>query len=384
MEVSELKKVVHMTTVHYPYDTRIYHKECSSLQKAGYDVSLIASMSESEIVKDTPIKMVPIKKRKNRFLRMTLSTFQAYRKAKKMQADCYHIHDPELLPVAWLLKNKQNAVVYDIHEDYVTSIYQKEYLAKPVKRMVGWIYGLVEKSLSRKMEICLAEKYYQEKHPTGTCILNYPTLNKQLLANQKNDKPIAEKLLYTGNVSLERGALIHAQLPKVDHQIMVHFIGKCSKKIADKIYDAAGEAKDKIIIEGIDRFIEREQIDNGYINENWLAGLALFPPTEHYMKKELTKFFEYMSAGIPIIGSNFPVWENFFNTYGCGIAVDPFNPQEIGEAIDYLRNNPNEAKKMGINGKKAVMEHLNWNSEEKKLIRWYEDILQKKQANPVS
>src|SRR5690625_6021755 len=61
------------------------------------------------------------------------------------------------------------------------------------------------------------------------------------------------------------------------------------------------------------------------MSHNWLAGIALFPPTEHYMKKELTKFFEYMNAGLPIICSHFPQWKTFIDKYNCGIAVDPYD-----------------------------------------------------------
>lgn len=375
MEVRKTAKVVHMTTVHHPYDTRIFHKECTSLQKGGYDVSLIASMDKQEIQKDTDVTMVPIKKRKNRLARMVFSTLEAYLKAKSLKADCYHIHDPELLPVGRLLKKKNNVVIYDVHEDYVTAMYQKEYFPKPIRKAVGAVYGFVEKILSKNMALCLAEKYYQEKYPSGICILNYPALNDKLVNHQIDDQPAENKVLYTGNVSMERGAYIHAQIPNIDPSVSVHFIGKCPSSIAEKMYAEAGEKKEQLMIEGIDQFIEREEIDDKYISRKWLAGIALFPPTQHYKKKELTKFFEYMSAGLPILCSNFPVWKKFMDKYQCGIAVDPYNEEEIKEAIDYLRKHPEEARQMGMNGKKAVVRQLNWQKEEEKLINWYGALL---------
>jgi glycosyltransferase involved in cell wall biosynthesis len=181
--------------------------------------------------------------------------------------------------------------------------------------------------------------------------------------------------LYTGNVSHVRGALFHAKIPLIDEQAEVHFVGKCPSGLAVEMEAAAGAGKDRLHIEGMDRFIEKEVIEERYLERNWLAGIALFPPTEHYMKKELTKFFEYMNAGLPVICSDFPVWKDFMETYECGIAVDPNNDEEIKQAIQYLRNHPEEAKQMGENGKKAVQEDLNWKTQEEKLITWYDELL---------
>src|SRR5699024_6209289 len=106
-------------------------------------------------------------------------------------------------------------------------------------------------------------------------------------------------------------------------------------------------------------------------NQKWLAGLAIFPPTEHYMKKELTKFFEYMYAGLPVIVSDFPKWKKFVEKYQCGITVRYSNEQEIKDAVNYLIDNPVAARIMGENGQRAVIEELNWNKEAEKLLKLY-------------
>lgn len=373
--MEQTKKVVHISTVHHPYDTRIYHKECLSLQQAGYDVSFITVIDEAAIPEDADIQMIPLRTRRGRIRRMLLSTWEAFRKAKRLKADCYHIHDPELLPAGWRLKTKHNTVIYDIHEDYATSIVQKAYIPKGFRSLLARCYKLAEKLFSRKMALCLAEKYYLDQYPEGTCILNYPAIHENTLNTEDDNQPGIDKLLYTGNVSVDRGALIHAHLPKMDPSTTVHFIGKCPGRLAQAMQTIAGDAADKLTFNGIDTFIEREEIDGAYHKHNWLAGLALFPPTPHYIHKELTKFFEYMAHGIPIICSDFPLWTEFMEQYGCGIAVDPHNAKEITGAIRYLQKNPNETREMGHNGKRAIMEQLNWQHEAPKLIHLYDHLL---------
>jgi len=369
------RHVVHMTTVHHPYDPRIYYKQCLSLHEAGYEVTLISQTTDEPNEMDMPIRHIPVKKYTSRLKRMIFGTWDAYKKAKQQNADIYVFHDPELLFVASLLKKRNNIVVYDIHEDYITSILQKDYLKKPIKKIIATCYTVIEKLFTRKMEKSLAEKYYQDAYPNGVCILNYPLLNEKMQQLDRDQQQPTNNLLYTGNVTEERGALIHAILPKIDSDTNVQFIGKCPSRLAEQMKEVAGKEAPHLHFEGIDTFVVKERIEEMYMQERWLAGIALFPPTEHYMKKELTKFFEYMNAGLPIICSNFPVWQEFIDRYECGIAVDPYDKTAIKQAIRTLRDNPNLAYQMGENGRRAVVEELNWNVEKGKLLRWYDELI---------
>ncbi|MGP4072279.1 glycosyltransferase [Piscibacillus sp. B03] len=366
------KKVVHLTSVHHPYDPRIYHKECLSLHEAGYDVTLIAQEAP-EGQKETPIKHIPINSYSSKLKRMIQGSWEVYRIAKKEKADVYHFHDPELMMIAWLLKNKRNTVVYDIHEDFVTSLIKKDYLKKSIKRLIKISFRTIEGFFTKNFKKVLAEKYYSEIYPEGHWVLNYPTVNEQFLQHDRSNQPIEKKLLYTGNVDVQRGAHIHPKIPNIHQEVEVHFIGKCPSRYANEMKEIAGDHQDRIHITGIDRFVEKEDIEQAYLSRNWLAGIALFPPTEHYLKKELTKFFEYMNAGLPIICSNFDRWKEIIDQYQCGIAVDPYDETAIHDAIEYLIQNPNEARQMGLNGKKAVQEQLNWQTQANRLIELYDE-----------
>ncbi|TEU17385.1 MAG: hypothetical protein E3J21_08470 [Anaerolineales bacterium] len=108
-------KVCVMTSVHPPFDPRIFHKEAQTLVQAGYEVVLIAPHDkESENVDGVHIIGLPRYKR--RFYR-PLNWWRILRVALRQKADVYHFHDPELLPIGlWLQWWTGKPVVYDVHE----------------------------------------------------------------------------------------------------------------------------------------------------------------------------------------------------------------------------------------------------------------------------
>jgi glycosyltransferase involved in cell wall biosynthesis len=104
-------------------------------------------------------------------------------------------------------------------------------------------------------------------------------------------------------------------------------------------------------------------------------GLVVLHPEPNYIHSQPTKMFEYMSAGIPVIASDFPLWRSFVEPLACGLLVDALRPAEIGKAIEYLLKNSDEAEEMGARGRKAIEEVLNWESETPKLLDLYSRLL---------
>ncbi len=109
-----------------------------------------------------------------------------------------------------------------------------------------------------------------------------------------------------------------------------------------------------------------------------IAGLVNLHPLINYLDALPIKMFEYMFAGIPVIASDFPLWRDILKDNKCGICVNPLDPQDIANAINYLVSHPEEARIMGENGRRAILEKFNWSIEEKKLIQFYEEVLKDK------
>ena len=107
------------------------------------------------------------------------------------------------------------------------------------------------------------------------------------------------------------------------------------------------------------------------------VGIAVLHPDPNYIESLPTKLFEYMATGLPVIASNFPLWKEIVEGNRCGSTVNPLDPEEIARAIEYLINHPDEARRMGENGRRAVLEKYNWENESKKLLKLYEGLLEK-------
>ena len=105
------------------------------------------------------------------------------------------------------------------------------------------------------------------------------------------------------------------------------------------------------------------------------AGVVTFLPRPNHVSSGPNKMFEYMSAGIPIIASDFPLWRRIVEGAGCGLLVDPSDPKQIAKAVEYLLSNPKEAEQMGRRGRAAVERHYSWRSEEPKLLKLYESLV---------
>ncbi len=104
------------------------------------------------------------------------------------------------------------------------------------------------------------------------------------------------------------------------------------------------------------------------------AGIVTFLPLPNHFDAQPNKMFEYMSAGIPVIASDFPLWKEIIEKNNCGICVDPTKADKIAEAINILCANDILASQLGANGRNAILNKYNWPNEANKLIELYQSF----------
>ena len=174
-----------------------------------------------------------------------------------------------------------------------------------------------------------------------------------------NRRKKQNEVAYVGGIAKIRGIEEVVQALGYTNEIRLNLAGKFSEASVEvnvKNYAAWSKVNEL-------GFLNRGQINTVLAKSK--AGLVTLHPVINYIDALPVKMFEYMAAGIPVIASNFPLWREIIEGNECGLCVDPLNPKAIGEAIQYLIDNPAQAERMGGNGRKAVEGKFNWPVEEK-------------------
>lgn len=362
--------VCHLTSAHPRRDTRILLKMCASLAENGYDTSLIVADGLG-IESYNGVSIYDVGQSKGRANRILSAPKRVYKEAIKLDADLYHLHDPELIPIGIKLKQRGKIVVFDAHEDVPKQLLGKPYLSPLLLRVLSISFAVFERlACSRFDAIIGATPYIREKflriNPRTIDINNFPILGELERPSAVQDR---STVAYVGGIAAIRGIREMAQaMERVQSDIKLSIAGDFPEKgLADEVRKYPGWERVNEL-----GFINRTSVRD--LLSVSLGGIVTFLPAPNHMDAQPNKMFEYMSAGIPVIASNFPLWREIIEGNNCGVCVDPNEPVAIATAIDTLAKDPEGARQMGRNGQKAVLEKFNWGVEEKKLLNLYENL----------
>lgn len=372
-------KVCHMTSAHPSDDVRIFHKECVTLAEAGFNVFLVAANTKEEVVRGVQIVSADVPP-SGRFSRMLNTSRAVYKKALSLNADIYHFHDPELLPYALKLKKKGKKVICDAHEDVPKQIMGKFWINKYLRKSASTSFRIFENYIVKRLDYVLSatpfiRDRFLEVNPKSVDINNFPMLSELQKESDWNSKK--EEICYIGGMTQIRGIGELVDAMEYIDGVKLNVAGKFSQQSFEQ------EVKNKVAWkEKINEFGFVSRKETAQIMADSKIGIVTFLPLPNHVDAQPNKMFEYMSAGIPVIGSDFPLWRDIIVKNNCGLCVDPENPKAIADAIKELLNDPEKSKEMGKNGRKIILEKYNWESEGKKLVAIYNELSGIAYSNP--
>jgi glycosyltransferase involved in cell wall biosynthesis len=281
----------------------------------------------------------------------------------KMDAICA-IDLDTISPCLIVSRLKNIPRIYDAHELF-TGL--KEVVTRPA---VEKIWRRIEQNAVPKFKsgYTVSESIAQEFNKRYG--VKYETIrNMPLLQPLDGASSIERFILYQGAVNEARGFeyLIPA-MKMVEHKLMICGDGNFMDQLKELI--TKYEVQDKIELKGM-----LLPSDLWRISQRATIGIA-FPENtgiNQYLALP-NKFFDYIHAGLPQINVSFPEYKKLNDEYHVAVLVDNIEPKTIADSINNLMRNTVLLEQLKQNCIRA-RQILSWQNEEKKLIRFYKNIL---------
>lgn len=378
------KRVVHVTTVHGRDDPRVMHREIRTLADAGYDVSLIARGDAADSGPSHPgvsVRLLP-----------TLPLWRRIRGLPRLLdeliaggGDLFHLHDPELLLIAGALRSATGApVIYDKHE------YQRG--RSGVKAAcIRWLERLVVPSLDGLLvpddDPVTGAPDVDDLIVSRTrvaTIQNFPVIDvgatppaARRRYESSPDRPI--RMLYAGVAARERGLWfmldVLDELERRGRRATLLVAGVCHRRREREAFERSVEARGlgkRVALRGWREFLPWPEIRRAMDEAD--VGLMLMDRSYRSWSNVPTKFYEYGSAGLPYVCTDYPAWTNFAATHGCGLAADPSDPVAVVDAIVNIADSPSLYGRMSAKGI-AASGRFRWSRVAPVLLRFYAEVL---------
>ena len=370
-------KVCHITSVHDSNDNRIFRKECRSLAKAGYTVSLVAPGLSRQEDGVTVVGIGP--KSANRIQRMFCDTKHAIEKAATLAADVYHLHDPELLTYALKLKKMGKIVIFDSHENVTQQIMVKRYIPRLLRSFIAKLYFRYETFVCKRIDAVIIPGLSSQTHDNyfagrAKCVaIVGNSAREEDFLDDSNDRD-RSYICCTGSLTYERGI---THLVKASYRADVPLV--LAGGISSTYLRELQEMPEFKIVSYLGKLpVQRlsEILGGAFLGVSALLSVGQYKD----MNVLPTKVPEYMLAGLPVLLQTSKYNDDLVNKYQIGATVDPLDIDAFAYWIDWFQNNRDEACKMGERGRCLARQEYSWGNDESKLFELYHALTRDDQS----
>jgi len=372
-------RICHLTTVHPAKDTRIFYRMAQCLARRGLSVVLIAPESFEDSLVEASLWNSHVGQTSWRFNRMLI----ALRAALHEQADIYHFHDPELIPVGLALKllKPSAAVIYDVHEDYPAMMRVKHWIPRLFRPLIAGAVYLVHACAGKFLDgIVTADPYVQNDflrvaQKKTLVFYNFPELSL-FQSSCDTALDVQADLVYVGGISERAGTFVLLDALKLLAQQGIY----PTVRLAGYTDGQAGWAAvhDGICQRGLEKQIEYVGRIPSWQVPAWIRsgriGLVTLQPIAKFLKNIPSKQFEYWACGLPVIAGDLPPIRRFVSHSENGLLFQATSAPDLAQAIRKLLEQPAKCKAMGSHGQQQVQDSWNNESQVNELVKFYEYI----------
>jgi glycosyltransferase involved in cell wall biosynthesis len=361
-----LHKLIFTVTNDLTYDQRM-HRICASLANAGYEVLLVGRKLTSSIpVKQELYQQKRIKcffkKGPLMYLEFNIKLFFLLL-SKPASCNCA-IDLDTILPNLIVSTIKKQIRVYDAHELFTE---QKEIVTRPAIQKV-WLaiekFAVPKFKWGYTVNDFIAEEFKQRYGANYCVVRNLPLLTPLLAINSSKNAFI----LYQGAVNEGRSfeTLIPA-MKEVNAKLVICGNGNFFNKALQLIEEQ--RLKEKVELRGM---VPPEELKK--ITPTAHVAVMLFEEVGLNQYHSLAnRFFDYIMAGVPQVCVNYPQYKAINDEYNIASLIDNTKTETIATALNNLLQNTVYHNTLRQNCLKA-REFLNWESEEKVLISFYNKL----------
>jgi glycosyltransferase involved in cell wall biosynthesis len=368
--------VCHITTAHPSHDARIFHKECRTLARAGYSVTLIAQHAGRETVDD--VRIEPLPRADGRVDRLRRLQWRALQLAARERADVYHVHDAELLPLALIMATVwRKRVVYDMHELNSQDLTAR--MTRGREAMSRALELALEGPTLRAFDLVVfATQSLGEAVATAApsvTLNNFPSLEDGERVRRAIDWSDKEfDVLHMGSVTPPRMSFMLdvARATAARHpDLRWLFLGvppATARWVADN-YDASFLDR-HIVLRGKVPHVEALE----YVQRTRI-GFSYHPPLRRFEIALPMKVLEYMLMEIPVVTTAMLELRRYLEDGEDAVLVDSQQAADYATAVASLLGDPSRARRIGRQGRDTVTERVNWErSEAPKLLEAYQRV----------